>query len=89
MSFRRLHLSFTERRRRRLAKKVDQLDRLEITEHHHRTHQFHRAWRIACDSGVLARLGIMYPDGANHAPSGLTRAEDAAKQCRPVQLAKP
>ncbi len=29
MSFRRLHLSFTERRRHRLAKKVDRLDRLE------------------------------------------------------------
>ena len=29
MNFRRLHLSFTEYRRRRLAKKVDRLDRLE------------------------------------------------------------
>ena len=77
MSFRRLHLSFTERRRRRLAKKVDQLDRLEsrttITE------PLSFTGLALSATGVLARLGFMYPDGANHALNALARAKDAAK----------
>ena len=64
-------LSFTERRRRRLAKKVDQLDRLEsrttITEPISFT-------GLAISSlRSLVQLGIMNPYGASNALSGLRR----------------
>ena len=78
MGFRRLHLSFTEYRRRRLAKKVDRLDRLEsrttITEPISFT-----GMALSAMAG-LARLGFMYPDGEISALRSLARAKDAAKQ---------
>ena len=78
MSFRRLHLSFTEYRRRRLAKKVDRLDRLEsrttITE------PISFTGMAPCAMAGLARLGFLYPEGASNALRSLSRAKDAAKQ---------
>ena len=76
MGFRRL--SFTERRRRRLAKKVDRIDRLEtrntITEPISIT-----GLLIPAVSG-LVRLGIMHPYGGSNALSGLKRAAETARQ---------
>jgi hypothetical protein len=77
MSFRRLHLSFTERRRRRLAKKVDRLDRLEsrttITEPISFT-----GLAISALRGIV-QLGLMSPFGASNAPNPLARAGETAK----------
>jgi RHS repeat-associated protein len=74
----RLHLSFTERRHRKLAKKVDQLDKLEsrttITEPLSFT-----GLALSSISGLL-RFGFMYPDGSNHALNALSRAKDAAEK---------
>ena len=76
MGFR--HLSFTERRRRRLAKKVDRLDRLEtrntITEPISVT-----GLAISALRG-LVQLGIMHPHGGSNALSGLMRPADVARQ---------
>jgi YD repeat-containing protein len=78
MNFRRLHLSFTEARRRRLAKRVDRLDRLEsrttITEPISFTGLAISAFR------GLAQLGLMSRFGGSNAPSPLARAKDAATQ---------
>jgi hypothetical protein len=77
MSLFRLHLSFTERRRRKLARKVDHLDRLEsrntITEPISFTGLSISALRS------MVQLGIMHPYGASNAPSTLARARDAQK----------
>ena len=76
MSFRRL--SFTERRRRRLAKKVDRLDRLEtrntITEPISVTGLAINAIRGA------VQLGFILPNQASNALSGLRLPADVAKQ---------
>ena len=76
MTFRRLHLSFTEARRRRLAKKVDRLDRLEsrttITE------PISFTGMALSAMGNLVRLGFMYPDTGN-ALRSLARAKEAGK----------
>ena len=75
MSFRRA--SFTETRRRSLAKRVDRLDRLEsrttITEPISFTGLSITALR------GLAQLGLMYPNGA---ASGLVRPAGAARQSK-------
>ncbi len=73
----RLHLSFTEHRRRRLAKKVDLLDRLEsrttITEPISFT-----GLSISALRGLL-QLGLMSAFGGSNAPSPFARAKEAAK----------
>ncbi len=78
MSFFRLHLSFTERRRRRLAKKVDRLDRLEsrttITEPISFT-----GLAISAIS-PLVRLGIISRSGAANAINPVARADETAKK---------
>ncbi len=70
-------LSFTERRRRRLAKKVDRLDRLEtkntITEPISISGLAMTAMRGA------AQLGFILPNQASNALSGLVRPTDVAK----------
>jgi RHS repeat-associated protein len=70
-------LSFTERRRRRLAKKAN-LDRLEtrntITEPISIT-----GLLIPAISG-LVRLGIMHPNGGSNARSGMMRPTGVARQ---------
>ncbi len=77
MNFR-LRLSFTERRRRMLAKKVDRLDRLEarttITEPISFT-----GLSISALRG-LVQLGLMSPYGGSNAPSPFVRAKDIEKQ---------
>jgi RHS repeat-associated protein len=76
MNFLRMHLSFTEARRRRLAKKVDRLDRLEsrttITEPISFT-----GMAISAISGMV-HFGFMYPDVGN-ALRSLARTKEAAK----------
>ena len=71
-------LSFTERRRRRLAKKVDQIDRLEsrttITEPISLT-----GLSISALRG-LVQLGIMHPNGGSNALSRLGRSSTAGVQ---------
>ena len=74
----RLHLSFTERRRRRLAKKVDQLDRLEPRTAVAEPLSF-TGLAIASIRGML-QLHFMYPDGANHALNALAHSKDSAKK---------
>ena len=78
MGFRRLHLSFTEYRRRRLAKKVDRLDRLEsrttITEPLSFT-----GMAISALTG-LVRAGFYYPDAGSDALRRLAYARDAANR---------
>ena len=63
MNFLRMHLSFTEARRRRLAKKADRLDRLEsrttITE------PISFTGMAVSAMGSLVRLGFIYPDTGN------------------------
>ena len=76
-----MRLSFTERRRRRLAKKVDRLDRLEtrntITEPISIS-----GLLIPAVSG-LVRLGIMHPYGGGNALSGLKLAANRGAQASP------
>jgi RHS repeat-associated protein len=73
-----MRLSFTERRRRRLAKNVDRLDRLEsrttITEPISIT-----GLSISALRG-LVQLGIMHPYGGSNALSGLFRPAAAVGQ---------
>ncbi len=77
MNFR-LRLSFTERRRRMLAKKVDRLDRLEarttITEPISFT-----GLSISALRG-LVQLGLMSIYGGSNAPSPFVRAKEIEKQ---------
>ena len=66
-------MSFSERRRRMLARKVDRLDRLEtrstITE------PISIVGLSVSALGGAARLGIIYPNGASNAPNGLMRRD--------------
>ncbi len=77
MNFR-LRLSFTERRRRMLAKKIDRLDRLEarttITEPISFT-----GLSISALRG-LVQLGLMSVYGGSNAPSPFIRAKEIEKQ---------
>ena len=61
----RLHVSYTEGRRRRLARKTDQLDRLESRTAVAEPLSF-TGLALASIRGML-QLGFMYPDRANHA----------------------
>ncbi len=74
----RLHIGYTERRRRMLRRNVDRLDRLEsrtqITEPVSLVEVATNAIRN------LIQLGFMYPDSANHALNALAPAKDAAKK---------
>ena len=71
----RLHVSYTEGRRRRLARKTDQLDRLESRTAVAEPLSF-TGLALASIRGML-QLGFMYPDGVNHALNTLSRTKDA------------
>ena len=74
----RLHIGYTERRRRMLRRNVDRLDRLES-----RTQITEPISLVGLATNALRNLialGFMYPDGANRALNMLTAAKDAAKK---------
>ncbi len=78
MSLFRLHIGYTERRRRMLRRNFDRLDRLES-----RTQITEPISLVGVATNALRNLialGFMYPDGANRALNMLAPAKDAVKK---------